>query len=370
MAGPLAGIRIIELAGIGPGPFAAMMLADHGAEVIRIERGGELGIPNDPLLRGRRTLRLNLKSDAGRDVLLRLAKSADGLIDPFRPGRLEALNLGPDVLHDVNAGLVIGRLTGWGQHGPMSQRAGHDINYLALSGLLLSMGSGDGRPLPPSNLVADYAGGAMMLAFSMAACLREVAAGAGEGRVIDCAMSEGSALLGSFLFAMTNMGLRADQRESSLLDGGAGLYGTYKTSDGYWLSVGSIEPQFRAQLVDRLGLAGDDRFDDSLDPSRWREQRAVLEEVFAAQPLQHWLDLFEDSDACVAPVLSMAEAAAHPHHVARWAFFDSKAGPVPAPAPRYGKAPEPPAENKSGGAQLLAELGYDAEEIASILEGE
>lgn len=367
MTSPLSGVRIIELAGIGPGPFAAMMLADHGAEIIRIEKDGLLHLPGDPQFRGRRGIKLDLKKAAARTAFLKLVETADGLIDPYRPGKLEALGLGPEALQAVNPALVIGRITGWGQHGPLAQRAGHDINYLAISGLLHGMGEAGGRPLPPSNLVADYGAGAMMLAFAMAASLREVAAGAKEGRVIDCAMSEASALLGTFLYSLHNAGMLQDRREAGLLDGGAGLYGTYETADGKWLAIGALEPQFRARLLDVLGLAGDERFEDTLDASHWPAQKHLIAETIAARPLQHWLDLFEDVDACVSPVLTKDEAASHPHHVARWAFYEHEWGPMPAPAPRYAKAPLKPAADGEGGAALLRELGYDTAAIAEML---
>ncbi|WP_265529394.1 CaiB/BaiF CoA transferase family protein [Sphingomicrobium marinum] len=367
MTGPLSGVRIIELAGIGPGPFAAMMLADHGAEVIRIEKDGLLHLPGDPQYRGRRGIKLDLKREVARAAFLKLVATADALIDPYRPGKLEALGLGPGALHAVNPALVIGRVTGWGQHGPMAQRAGHDINYLAISGLLHGMGEAGGRPLPPSNLVADYGAGAMMLAFAMAASLREVAAGTEKGRVIDCAMSEESALLGTFLYSLHNAGLLHDQREAGLLDGGSGLYGTYETADGKWLAVGAMEPQFRARLLDGLGLAGDERFEDTLDDAHWPAQKHVIAETIASRPLQHWLDLFEDVDACVTPVLTKGEAPSHPHNVARWTFYEHEMGPMPAPAPRYGKAPLRPAQDGEGGAALLRELGYDGAAIADIL---
>lgn len=365
MGGPLAGLRIIELAGLGPAPFAAMMLADHGAEIVRIDRAGLLGIPDDPVLRGRRTLGIDLRYPPAREAFLRLVGTADGLIDPFRPGKLEALGLGPDALHAANPKLVIGRLTGWGQHGPLAHTAGHDIDYLALSGLLSIMGEEGRRPLPPANLVADYAAGGMMLAFAMAAALREVAAGADRGRVIDCAMSEAAATLGTFLFGMRRAGLWSDAREANLLDGGAGFYGTYQCADGRYLAIGAIEPPFRNALLATLGLSGDPRMDDPLDPARWPEQRAVIAGVIATKPRDDWTTLFEGSDACVAPVLTMDEAARHPHHLARRAFD----GAIPAPAPRYGHDPLPPAQGGEGGEALLAKLGYDADAIADILEG-
>lgn len=363
MAGPLSGLRIIELAGLGPAPFCAMMLADHGAEVVRIERSGLLSVPGDALLRGRRSLELDLKRPAARDALLRLVERSDGLIDPLRPGKLEALGLGPDALHAANPRLVIGRLTGWGQHGPLADRAGHDIDYLALSGMLSIVGPKDGRPTPPANLMADYAAGGLMLAFAMSAALREVAAGAAEGRVIDCAMSEASAYLGTFLYGLRAAGLWRDEREANLLDGGAGFYGTYECEDGTYLAIGAIEPQFRELLLAGLDLADDARFADPLDPAKWADQRAAIAEVVATRPCDEWLDRFEGTDACVAPVLSMAEAPDHPHHRARAAFD----GHLPAPAPRYGRAPEPLAVNRDGGAELLAELDYSPDDITDIL---
>ncbi|MBW0145345.1 CaiB/BaiF CoA transferase family protein [Sphingomicrobium clamense] len=367
MAGPLHGIRIIELAGLGPAPFCGMLLADHGADVIRIERAGLLSIPNDPTLRGRRSLALDLRREDARDAMRKLVVKSDALIDPYRPGKLETLGLGPGDLHAIKPELVIGRLTGWGQHGPLSERAGHDIDYLALSGMLSLVGPADGRPTPPANLVADYAGGALMLAFAMTAALREVAAGAGEGRVIDCAMSEASAYLGTFLYGMRNAGLWRDEREANLLDGGAGLYGTYACADGRYLAIGAIEPAFRNALVEGLGLSGDPLFSDSLDPSQWPAQREAVAVRIAQKNRDEWLAIFEGADACVAPVLSMAEAPADPHNRARDVFLDTPHGPLPTPAPRYGKDPEPLAEAREA-EDLLAELGYSPDQIATLLD--
>ncbi|WP_265570968.1 CaiB/BaiF CoA transferase family protein [Sphingomicrobium nitratireducens] len=371
MAGPLSGTRIIELAGLGPGPFAGMMLADHGAEVIRIERAGLLSVPGDPLLRGRRSIMLDLKREEARAVVVKLVAGADALIDPFRPGKLEALGLGPEALHAVNPKLVIGRITGWGQSGPLADRAGHDINYLALSGLLSTLGPGD-RPLPPANLVADYAGGGMMLAFAIAAALREVAAGASEGRVIDCAMAEGAALIGSLMFGMRNAGQWREGREANLLDGGAPFYTTYPCADGLFVAVGAIEPAFRAALLGGLGLSEDARFVSLFDPDDWPAQRAGIAERFAAQPRAHWLALFEGTDACVSPVLGMDEAAEDAHMEARGAFARLESGVVPAPAPRYGAEAEPISALGVPGGEgraILAELGLGDDEIDDLLGG-
>ncbi|MEN3971055.1 CaiB/BaiF CoA-transferase family protein [Sphingomicrobium sp. XHP0235] len=370
MSGPLAELRIIELAGVGPGPFAAMMFADHGAEVIRIDREGRPAIPGDPLERGRLTIKLDLKTDAGREALLKLAASADALIDPYRPGRIETLGLGPKALHDVNPRLVIGRITGWGQTGPLSQQAGHDVNYLALSGLLAGMGTKGHRPVPPANLVADYGGGAMMLCFGMLAALLEVRGGAQHGRVVDAAMSEGSALLGSFLFGAFNAGLWRQGAEANALDGGAPLYGTYRCSDGAYLAVGAIEPSFRRQFLQALDLAGDALFEED-HPSRWPDQREAIEARIGAEPRAYWLDVFDGRDACVAPVLDLETAPTHPHHQARGAFARLEGHMVPAPAPRYGDGAEPfPARRERGGEAiraLLQSVGVERKTIDQIL---
>ncbi|MCJ8191984.1 CaiB/BaiF CoA transferase family protein [Sphingomicrobium aestuariivivum] len=357
--GPLKGMRIIELAGMGPGPFAAMMLADHGAEIIRIERDGRLALPNDPIERGRTTLKLDLRDEAERELLLRLVETADALVDPYRPGRIEALGLGPAELHARNPRLVIGRITGWGQRGPLSQRAGHDIDYLALSGLLSATGSEE-RPIPPLNLVADYGGGAMMLVFGMLAALLEVKGGAEKGRVVDAAMSEGAALLGTIAFAMRNIGMWTGGREGNLLDGGMALYGTYRCSDGLWLAVGALEPQFAGQFLKALGLGDDPLFAQPLDRARWEEQRETIAEKIAAEPRSHWLEVFEGRDACVAPVLKLKEAPRDPHHVARGSFVRTPDGAVPAPAPRYGDEALPPARTERDAARkLLEDFGCD-----------
>ncbi|MBB3763462.1 CaiB/BaiF CoA transferase family protein [Sphingomicrobium lutaoense] len=369
MTGPLSGLRIIELAGLGPGPFAAMMLADHGAEVIRIEREGLISVPGDPMLRGRRSIALDLKWEHCRTAFTRLVESADGLIDPFRPGKLEALGLGPDRLQSLNPRLVIGRISGWGQYGPRRDEAGHDINYLALSGLLDAIGPAD-RPAVPLNLVADYAGGGMMLAFSMAACLREMAAGADKGRVIDCAMSDGAALVGSLMFALRNAGQWTHAREANLLDGGAPIYGCYRCADGRFLALGAIEPQFHREFLTLVGLVDDPRFASLLDRNQWPVQRAAIAAAIEAKPLDHWTAIFEGSDVCVTPVLALDEAVRDPHHVARGSFAEGALGPVPAPAPRYGPEPAPlapPHRPGADGAAVLAELGFDEEEIEAML---
>ncbi|HVF36773.1 MAG TPA: CaiB/BaiF CoA-transferase family protein, partial [Sphingomicrobium sp.] len=255
MAGPLSGLTIVEMAGLGPGPFAAMMLADHGAEVIRVERAGMIGVPNDPMLRNRKSIALDLKREECRGVVRRLASQADGLIEGYRPGVMERLGLGPDDLLKANSKLVYGRITGWGQEGPRSAEAGHDINYIAITGLLHGIGPKE-RPVVPVNYLGDYAGGAMMLAFGMVAALLVVQRG-GEGQVIDAAMSDGAALVGALTYGLRAAGLWKDEREANLLDGGDPIYGIYRCLDGKFLSVGAIEPQFREALFRGLALSPD-----------------------------------------------------------------------------------------------------------------
>ena len=357
MAGPLSGLKIVEMAGLGPGPFAAMMLADHGAEVIRVERAGMIGVPNDPLLRNRRSISLDLKREECREAVLRLASKADGLIEGYRPGVMERLGLGPDELLKANPKLVYGRITGWGQEGPLSNQAGHDINYIAISGLLHGIGPKD-RPVVPINYLGDYAGGGMMLAFGMVSALLEVQRG-GNGQVIDAAMSDGTALIGALTYGLRAAGLWRDQRESNLLDGGEPAYGIYRCSDGRFLSIGAIEPQFRSVLF--KGLA--------LPQGASRDEIAA---VIATRSRDQWAAHFAGTDACVAAVLDLGEAPVHPHNLARRTFVDLEGVFQPSPAPRYSNTtldrPEPPRKEGQDGETILAELGYGAGEIADLLK--
>ena len=359
MAGPLHGLTIIEMAGLGPGPFAAMMLADHGAQVIRVERAGMIAVPNDPLLRNRRSIALDLKRDEARDVVRRLVAKADGLIEGYRPGVMERLGLGPDVLLAANPKLIYGRVTGWGQSGPLSAEAGHDINYLALTGLLHGIGPKE-RPVVPINYIGDYAGGAMMLAFGMVAALLQVQRG-GTGQIIDAAMSDGAALIGALTYGLKAAGHWRDEREANLLDGGDPIYGVYRCLDGKFVAIGAIEPQFRASLFKGLALpAGADR-----------EQIAA---VIATRGRDQWAAHFARTDACVAPVLDLDEAPVHPHNIARRTFLDLDGVFQPAPAPRYSQSmldrPSPPRREGADGPVILAELGYGAGEIEQILKGD
>ena len=334
MAGPLAGLRIIELAGIGPGPFAAMMLADHGAEVIRIDRPGARIDARDPLLRSRRLIGLDLKSDEGKARVRELAKTADGLIEGFRPGVTERLGLGPEVLLADNPRLVYGRMTGWGQFGPYAQAAGHDINYIALAGALHAYGRAGEKPTPPINMVGDFGGGGMMLAFGMVSALLH-AKTTGQGQVIDAAMTDGAATLMSMIWGFKANGIWTDDRGTNMLDTGAHFYDTYATGDGKWLSIGSIEPQFYAELRRLAGLADDPDFDAQMDRSQWGPLKDKLTALFLTRTRDEWGALMEMTDVCFAPVLSLAEAPAHPHNAARGTFIEVGGVMQPAPAPRY-----------------------------------
>ncbi|WP_343347966.1 CaiB/BaiF CoA-transferase family protein [Sphingomicrobium sp. XHP0239] len=368
MAGPLQDLTIIELAGIGPAPFAAMMFADHGARIIRIERADRLKLPEDPVERGRIDLPLDLRREDARAALFALVKDADALIDPYRPGRIEALGIGPAELQAINPRLAIGRLTGYGQTGPLSQQAGHDINYLAMSGLLRGMGARNHPPVPPANLIADYAGGAMMLCFGMLASLLEVRGGASKGRVIDASITEGTALVGSMLFGLSQIGEWSGEPESNHLDGGAPFYRTYRCSDGQYIAVGALEPQFRRQFLKTLGLESDPLFAND-DKSRWSEQAEVIEERIGAEPSSQWEKAFAGKDACVTLVPAIDEIDRHPQHRERGAFALLGKGRAPAPVPRYGERPEPFARSagKDGAREVLRAAGLDDDQISAAL---
>jgi alpha-methylacyl-CoA racemase len=366
MSGALAGIRIVEMAGIGPGPFAAMMLADHGADVIRICRPGTPWDATDILLRSRKSIVLDVKKSAAIEVARRLIGSADGLIEGYRPGVMERLGLGPDELLARYPRLVYGRMTGWGQEGSYSRTAGHDINYLALSGALHTFGRAGERPTPPVNTVGDFGGGGMLLAFGMVSALLH-AGTIGKGQVIDCAMTDGASLLMSMIWGFRAAGTWSDVRGTNLLDTGAHFYDVYETSDGKFISIGAIEPQFYAQLRARLGLDDPD-FDAQNDQSQWPLLKDKLTAVFKMRTRDEWCALLEGSDTCFAPVLSMAEAPDHPHNAHRRAFLTVGGVRQPAPAPRFSatpavapNAPVPPAQTTRA---VLQELGYTDVEIS------
>jgi alpha-methylacyl-CoA racemase len=332
----LEGVRIVELAGLAPAPFAAMMLADHGAEVIRIERAGvapPIPAEFDILRRGRaEILSLDLKDPGDAARVRALAREADGLVEGFRPGAMERLGLGPEVLCADNARLVYGRLTGWGQTGPLAPRAGHDIDYIALAGALSTYGRAGGAPTPPVNAVGDFAGGGLMMAFGMLAGILAARA-TGRGRVVDCAMVDGAALLSALTFSLHAAGMWRDERGTNLLDTGRGYYDCYQCADGKWVAVGALEPNFFALLRERLGLAAGQN-DAGL--------RDDLATVFRTRPRDHWCALLEDVDACFAPVLSLGEAPLHPHNAARGTFVTVDGLVQPAPAPRFSEPPAPP----------------------------
>lgn len=336
--GPLRGLRVVEFAGIGPGPFAGMLLSDMGADVVRIDRPGIGGCdPRDFVSRGRRLVRLDLKAADGRDQALALLEHADALIEGFRPGVMERLGLGPDVVAARNPRLVYGRMTGWGQSGPLAHAAGHDINYVSLSGALAAIGPGDAGPVPPLNLVGDYGGGALYLVVGMLAALYE-ARDSGRGQVIDAAMCDGAASLMTQFFALAAMGRWNERREANLLDGGAHFYRVYQCADGRHLAIGAIEPQFYARLRELVGLS-DPEFDHQGDSAHWPALRDKLAGVIRKRTRDEWCRLLEGSDACVAPVLSMSEAPKHPHLAARGTFIGSETLVQPAPTPRFSRTP-------------------------------
>jgi alpha-methylacyl-CoA racemase len=368
MAGPLAGVRIIEMAGIGPGPFAGMMLADHGAEVIRVDRPGRQA-PEPVLGRNRKSIVVDLKTAEGIAVVRDLAKSADGFFEGLRPGVMERLGLGPDTLLADNPRLVYGRMTGWGQTGPYAQAAGHDINYIALAGALHGYGRAGDKPTPPINMVGDFGGGGMMLAFGMVSAILSARA-TGRGQVIDCAMTEGAAVLSGMIWGFRGLGVWKDARGVNMLDTGAHFYDTYACADGGYISIGSIEPQFYALLRNLTGLDADPDFDAQMDQGQWGPLKDKLATLFRSQPRDHWCRLMEMTDVCFAPVLSMAEAPAHPHNAARGSFAEIGGMVQPMPAPRYSGTPwETPAPAPSAGADteaILAGLGYGAEQVAAL----
>ena len=339
-AGPLAGLRVLELAGLGPAPHAAMVLGDLGADVVRVDRpgGGAFPAPPDDLqLRSRRVLTLDLSTGDGLAAALRLVEAADVLLEGYRPGVAERLGIGPDACLARNPRLVYGRVTGWGRDGPLAGRAGHDINYLGLAGALHGIGRAGERPVPPLNLVADFGGGSMLLLVGVLAALWERQT-SGHGQVVDAAMVDGVALLSTMLWSMRAQGRWRDDREANLLDGGAPFYDTYACRDGRFVAVGALEPAFYAALLAGLGLSDAD-LPDQLDPAGWPVLRAAFAEAFARRTRDDWAERFQDVDACVTPVLAPGEVVAHPQVVARATMLDVDGAPQPAPAPRFSRTP-------------------------------
>ena len=369
--GPLHGVKILELTGIGPGPFCAMLLADMGAELVRIERKGAERRPSDVCYRSRRSLTLNLKHPAAVETFLRLVEKADGLQEGFRPGVMERLGLGPDVCLARNPRLVYGRMTGWGQDGPLSQAAGHDINYIALSGALDAIGDAGRKPSVPLNLIGDFGGGALYLALGMCAALLH-AHKSGEGQVVDCAMTEGAASLMSMFYGFAAAGIWQPPRGTNLLDGGAHFYDCYETKDGEYVALGAIEPQFYALLREKLGLEGDTNLDAQMDRKNWPELKKTIAAAVKQKTRAELDALLLGSDACYAPVLSMKDAPHHPHNKARQAFVEVDGVVQPAPAPRFSHTPTPPPGpvRKTGADndEVLSDWGFDDKEIAQLVD--
>ena len=376
MQGPLSRYRVIEIAGIGPGPFSAMMLADMGAEVIRVDRaqsvaGRDPAQPSrDVLNRGRRSVGVDLKHPDGVETVLKLVEQADALVEGFRPGVAERLGIGPEVCLARNPRLVYGRMTGWGQEGPYAAMSGHDINYIALSGTLSAFGRKGDAPVPPLNLVGDFGGGGMLMAYGIVCGLLE-AQRSGEGQVVDAAMVDGSALLATFIYGMRALGAWQDERGTNILDTGAWFYEVYETADGEYVSFGSLEPQFFAELIRLTGLA-DEGLPEQMDRTTWPAMKDRLAAVIKTKTRDEWCQLMEGTDVCFAPVLGMAEAPSHPHNRHRGTFVDVAGVAQPAPAPRFSRTPGaiamPPPHAGQHTIEVLGDWGFGEADVAKLLE--
>jgi len=361
--GPLKDIRVIEMAGIGPAPFCGMILADMGAEVISVERitAAGRGSSADIASRGKKSIAVDIRKSEGQAIIKKLVESADVLIEGFRPGVMEKNNLGPDELLKINPKLIFGRMTGWGQSGPLANAAGHDINYIALSGVLGAIGKKDTPPPPPLNLIGDFGGGGMLLALGVCAALNTVNK-EGKGQVIDAAMTEGSALLMSMMYGMLNSGIWTDTRDSNLLDGAAHFYGCYECKDGKFVSIGSIEPQFYSLLREKMNI-DEDIFDNQMDKNSWPALRENLENRFKEKTRDEWCQIMEGTDICFAPVLSMNEAINHEHNVERKSFFDLDNVVQPSPAPKFSysesEVSHPPVKVGTHTKEIMISLGLE-----------
>ena len=361
--GPLKDIKVIEMAGIGPAPFCGMILADMGAEVISVERitAAGRGSSADIASRGKKSIAVDIRKSEGQDIIKKLVESADVLIEGFRPGVMEKNNLGPDELLTINPKLIFGRMTGWGQNGPLANAAGHDINYIALSGVLGAIGKKDTPPPPPLNLIGDFGGGGMLLALGVCAALNTVNK-EGKGQVIDAAMTEGSALLMSMMYGMLNSGIWTDSRDSNLLDGAAHFYGCYECKDGKFVSIGSIEPQFYSLLREKMNI-DEDIFDNQMDKNSWPALRENLENRFKEKTRDEWCQIMEGTDICFAPVLSMNEAINHEHNVERKSFFNLDNVVQPAPAPKFSysesEVSHPPVKVGTHTKEIMISLGLE-----------
>jgi len=368
--GPLKGIKIIEMAGIGPGPFCGMVLADLGAEVIRVDRGSAKGTGSrqEASNRGKKSIAVDLKSKDGVEVVLKLVKDADAIFEGFRPGVMERLGLGPEKCMESNESLVYGRMTGWGQDGPLSNAAGHDINYIALSGALAAIGRPGSPPVPPLNLIGDFGGGGMLLALGLVSALLE-AKQSGKGQVVDAAMTDGSALLMTMIYTMQSSGFWKDSMGSNMLDGGAHFYDTYECSDGKFISLGSIEPQFYKLLCDLAGF-DDNLSSDQMSRDDWPEKKKAVKDIILTKTREEWCRIMEGTDVCFAPVLNMEEAPNHPHNKARDTFIELEGVTQPAPAPRFSRTqPEVQSSPSLVGEhtdEILQSLNLSAEEIEDL----
>ncbi len=369
--GPLEGIKIVEIASIGPGPFCAMMLSDLGAEVVRVDRKSGMGDGSkfNILNRGRRSVAVDLKNPDGVEAVLRLVEQADALIEGFRPGVMERLGLGPDLCLERNPRLVYGRMTGWGQDGPLAHAAGHDINYISLSGALHAIGRPGEPPVPPLNLVGDFGGGGMLLALGIACALLETRK-SGKGQVVDAAMTDGSASLMAIIYGLKAMGIWGAERGTNMLDGGAHFYDAYECKDGKSISIGSIEPQFYALLLEKCGMSDPD-FLNQMDRDQWPELKVKVAEIFKTKSRDEWCEIMEGSDVCFAPVLSLEEVASHPHNKARNSFLELDNVLQPAPAPRFSRTEvglsHGPRIAGEDTAAVLADAGYAESEIESLV---
>ena len=366
--GPLTGLKVVEFAGIGPGPFCGMLLSDLGADVVRIDRkGGRGGAPSDVTGRGRRSVALDLKTPAAIEACLKLMAQADAVFEGFRPGVMERLGLGPDVALKRNPKLVFGRMTGWGQTGPYANAAGHDMNYIAITGALHAIGTAD-KPVPPLNLVGDFGGGALYLAFGLLAGVIQ-ARESGKGQVIDCAMSDGAASLMAMFYGFKAAGAWKEERRHNLLDGGAHFYDTYQCADGKWISIGSIEPQFYALLLEKTGIT-DPEFASQMDRSKWPQLREKLAAAIAGKTQGEWCAIMDATDVCFAPVLDLDEAPKHPHNAARQTFVEVAGVMQPAPAPRFSVTPgaiqSPPPAIGAHDREALADWGFSSGEIDAL----
>jgi alpha-methylacyl-CoA racemase len=383
--GPLSGLKIVEVAGIGPAPYAAMMLSDMGADVIRVDRlensngGDPKAPPSDIFNRGRRSIALNLKSAGGLKTLLDLIGQADAVMEGFRPGVAERLGFGPEVCQEINPKLVYGRMTGWGQDGPYALTAGHDINYIALAGVLAHLGREGEKPTPPINLVGDFGGGGMLLAFGLVCALLE-AGRSGQGQVVDAAMVDGSASLMTMVWGFKAMGMWSDNRGTNLLDTATHFYDTYECADGNFVSIGSIEPQFYAELLKHTNLEQvyvdlGEPMPTQMDKAKWPEMKAHLAAIFVTKSRDEWSALLEGTDICFAPVLTMDEAAQHPHNVHRKTFVEVAGITQPAPSPRFDRTPgeiqRPPSHPGQHTDEILSEwLGAESQEIAELRQSD